>query len=191
MVAKLLKAVAAHAKEADASDRVGLPPGNPLLQFFAESEPTLEHYLALDDNVLWGAVEAMTRAQDLAIRKLAERLRTRRLFKTLGMERFGSDEGRQKKMARRIDRHFSAKKEAGSVLKDEAAKASIYTQIGGDDDRMHKKLHVLDDEKPVEISNLSHIIRSLESGKAFTRYYFESESDRDVAKTPKREWSHG
>lgn len=189
MVAKLLKVVADKAKENDAPDRVGLPASHPLLEFFAENDPTLDQYLALDDIVLWGAVEAMTRAADAEIAELARRLRERKLYKALGLERFGSDEGRQRKKARLIDEKFAVEREAGSVLKDEGAKASIYTQIGGDDDRMHKKLHVLDGSKPVEISKLSEIIKALATGKAFTRYYFESESDRDMAQTLRRERS--
>lgn len=189
MVAKLLKAVAELATEANAAERVGVPPNHPLLRFFAQSEPALELYLALDDIVLWGAVEAMTRATDTGIAELAGRLRERKLYKTLGLERFGTDDGRQLQKARRIDENFATAIQAGSVLKDEGAKASIYTQIGGDDDRMHKKLHVLDGGKPVEISKLSEIIKALATGKAFTRYYFESESDRDMAKTLRRERS--
>jgi HD superfamily phosphohydrolase len=187
MVAKLLKTVAAHANEPDASDRVGLPTSNPLLTFFGQDEPTLEHYLALDDIVLWGAVEAMTRAGDPVIAELAERLRARRLFKTLGLESVGADEGRQLLRARLIDERFDAEVKTASVIKDEGAKASIYTQIGGDDDRMHKKLHVLDGGKPREISELSRVIEALATPKCFTRYYFENESDREAAKSLRRE----
>jgi hypothetical protein len=187
MVAKLLKSVAELAKEENAPERVGLPLNQPLLQFFAESEPKLEHYLALDDIVLWGAVEAMTRAADVGVAELAGRLRARNLYKTLGLERFGSDDGRQQQKARLIDEKFEAEIRAGSVLKDEGAKASIYTQIGGDDDRMHKKLHILDGVKPREISEVSRVIESLATPKCFTRYYFETESDRDEAKGLRRE----
>lgn len=184
MAAKLLRMVA---DRANAESAVGLPADHPLMRFFAEGGATLTNYLALDDIVLWGAVEAMTRATDERIAELASRLRERRLFKTLGLERFGSDEGRQRKQARRIDKKYQEAIEGGSVLKDEGAKASIYTQIGGDDDRIHKKLHVPDGGKPVEISKLSEIIRALATGKAFTRYYFESESDRNMARTPRKE----
>jgi len=186
MVAKLLRAVADQANGEKASERVGLASNHPLLRFFAEGGATLTNYLALDDAVIWGAVEAMTRASDSRI-ELAGRLRERNLYKTLGLERFGFDEGRQRQQARRIDKDFQDKIKAGSVLKDEAAKASIYTQIGGDDDRMHKKLHILDGKKPTEISKLSKIIAALETPKPFTRYYFESESDRDAAAKPGRE----
>lgn len=186
MVAKLLRMVANQADFADAAERVGLSERHPLLQFFAEGGATLNNYLALDDIVLWGAVEAMTRATDEMISQLAVRLRNRNLYKTLGLESFGSDEGILRRRARNIDKKFEAETASAAVIKDEDAKASIYTQIGGDDDRIHKKLHVLDGIKPVEISKLSKIIEVLATPKVFTRYYFESESDRDMARTPRR-----
>jgi hypothetical protein len=190
MVAKLLKAIADLAGREDAPERTGLSTDHPLLRFFAKDGSTLTNYLALDDGVIWGAVEAMTRAADSGVAELASRLRGRNLYKTLGLERFGSDEGRQRLKARRIDEKYRAETEAGTVFKDEDAKVSIYTQIGGDDDRTHKKLHILDGATPKEISKLSAIIEALEKPKTFTRYYFESESDRDVATTLRKESRH-
>lgn len=186
MVAKLLGMVAKQADAVGATDRVGLYEHHPLLRFFAEGGATLVNYLALDDIVLWGAVEAMTRANDQRISELAIRLRNRDLYKTLGLESFGSDEGVLRRRARLIDKKFESEARSSTVIKDEDAKASIYTQIGGDDDRIHKKLHILDGRKPVEISNLSKIIEALTTPKVFTRYFFESESDRDVARTLRR-----
>lgn len=69
-----------------------------------------------------------------------------------------------------------------SVLKDDGAAVGIYSEIGGDDEREHKKLHILDGDRPVEISQLSEIIRALGEKKRFTRYYFAEESDRDRAR---------
>ena len=186
MVAKLLKAVAEQADDTEVSSQVGLPANHPLLQFFASDGDTLENYLALDDVVLWGAVEEMTRAQTPSIASVAERLRKRDLFKTLALESVGFDAGAQRQKARLIDEHFKVKIETRMVCKDEGAKASIYTQIGGDEDRMHKKLHVLDGKKPREISELSKLVEALTTPKGFTRYYFESESDRETARNLKK-----
>ncbi len=43
---------------------------------------------------------------------------------------------------------FASEITNGSVIKDDAASVSIYTPIGGDDERSHKKLHILDGGKP-------------------------------------------
>jgi hypothetical protein len=163
----------------NAARETGLPPGNPVMAYFKSG--SIGDFLTLDDTVLWGAVEAMTRAEDTAIAELAKRLRDRRLFKTLDLALVGADAGKQAAWAKRIDRQFKEKIARRSVLKDEAAKLSIYTEVGGDEERMHKKLHVLDGERPVEISNQSKLVSALVAPKSFTRYYFSTESDRNAA----------
>jgi HD superfamily phosphohydrolase len=179
MVSELLGQVARHAGKEGAAAQTGLPADHPTLTFFLNDD--LESYLELDDTVLWGGIQAMTRAQDEAIRTLAKRLRDRRLYKTLDIARWGTDAGRQAQRVRAIDRKFQSEIAARTVLKDEAAKLNIYTQVGGDEERMHKKLHVLDGGRPVEISSQSDLVRTLLVSKGFTRYYFSTESDRNAA----------
>ncbi len=65
---------------------------------------------------------------------------------------------------------------------DDEASISIYSEIAGDEDRTHKKLHILDGGKPVEISTLSPMIKALEQKQQFTRFYFEKAEDRDKAR---------
>jgi hypothetical protein len=130
----------------------------------------------------------MIYAADSGIADLADRLRERCLYKTLDLRAaFGHDEGRQRKAARRIDKDFEAQLRSGSVIKDEEAAVSIYTQIGGDDERAHKKLHILDAKGPREITEISPIVRVLGQKTQFARYYFENESDRQSARSPTRE----
>ena len=69
------------------------------------------------------------------------------------------------------------------MIKDPDAAISIYTQIGGDDEKVHKKLHVLDQaEGPLEITALSKMIEALRARRQFTRYHFADEADRDRAR---------
>src|SRR5688572_28541467 len=120
-----------------------------VLRFFGDGGGTLANYVALDDDIVMGALEPMTHAADPTIADLAARLRERRLYKTLDLRAaFGHDEGRQRKAARRIDREFEKQLKAGTVIKDEGAAISIYTQIGGDDEKAHRKLHILDANTP-------------------------------------------
>ncbi|MGB3391038.1 MAG: hypothetical protein WBA88_24005 [Pseudaminobacter sp.] len=65
---------------------------------------------------------------------------------------------------------------------DDKAAIGIYAEIGGDEERMHKKLHILDGDKPVEISGLSPLIHALETKKQFTRLYFSDTAERDAAR---------
>jgi hypothetical protein len=133
-----------------------------------------------------GSLDEMRQAKDGVIAGLAYRLQERRLYKTLDLGHFGQDEGAQKKHARRIEKTFAGHIKAETVLRDEDATISIYTQIGGDDERTHKKLHVFDADEPKEITHLSPLVETLKDKKTYTRYYFEVESDRDAARTPQR-----
>ena len=182
MIGKLLERIVQAAVEPDtASARTGLQPSHVLLRFFAPSGETINNYLALDDLIITGSLERMEQADDPVIANLAVRLRERRIYKTLDIGRFGSDFGRQRKAARKIDHIFKDKLYDGTVIKDDNASVGIYTPIGGDEDKMHKKLHILDAGQPREITEMSKMIEALASTHQFTRYYFAKVSDRDIA----------
>lgn len=181
MISALLKMVAKYAndKPTAAPGKTGLERTHPLLRYFAKRGATIENYLALDDVVVMASFERMIHAKDKRIAELALGLRQRQLYKTLDVRQFGSDEGRQRRKSREIDNKIAAGDFAGDVLKDEAASLSIYSQIGGDDEKAHKKLRILDaDKTPREISRLSKIIEQLAPKRQLTRYYFAKEEDR-------------
>lgn len=182
MIGKLLRQIAKFAENpGTASAQTGLEPSHALLCFFAPDGQTTHNYLELDDLAITGSLRGMEHGDDPGIAELATRLRERQLYKTLDIGRFGSDFGKQRQAARRIDREFSEKLDEGVVIKDEDAAVGIYTPIGGDDDRMHKKLHILDAGRPREITEMSKIIEGLASKRRFTRYYFADSADRDIA----------
>lgn len=192
MIAKLLRAVARHAEKSNTVRQTGLAADHPLIRFFGRKGPTLENYLALDDIVVADAIRQLCSAPDPAIAELARRLRDRDLYKTLDLSSFGHDDGIQRREARRIDRHFKAKFDAEQIMKDESAAVSVYTQIGGDDERAHKRLHILDARKgPVEITEVSKLISTLREPRKFTRYDFEQDADRDAALQRKGEHHEG
>ncbi|CAN7538192.1 HD domain-containing protein [Mesorhizobium sp. LjRoot246] len=183
MIGKLLRAVArlAAGKKADIK-KSGLPEAHPLIRFFTRGGETVENYLALDDALVFGALDAMSRAEDAGVAEIATRLRERKLYKTLDMAEFGEDPGKQRGRLRRIREKFADKIEAETVMLDDKAAIGIYAEIGGDEERMHKKLHILDGDNPVEISKLSSLIEALETKKQFTRLYFADATERDAAR---------
>ena len=187
MIARLLSRLADLATDLDNSRLTGLDERHPLIRFFRPDGATLANYLALDDVVVAGAIERMGEAEDASIADLAQRLRERRLYKTLDLRTFGHDEGKQRREARRIDGKFANEIERGTVIKDEGAAVSLYTQIGGDDEKTHKKLHILDPgQGPREITEVSRFVGELAQKQQFTRYYFASELDRNRARGRKR-----
>jgi HD superfamily phosphohydrolase len=184
MIARLLRLLAERVKtREEAPTMTGLPGDHPLLRFFGAEQASVEDYLALDDAVITAAFGAMRAALDVDIAKLATRLRNRDLYKTLDLRSFGEDPDNQTRRDKRIKRDFKEKIEAGTVIRDPDAAISIYTQIGGDDEKVHKKLHILDQaEGPREITKLSKMIETLQPKRQFTRYYFADEADRDAAR---------
>ncbi|WP_082655686.1 HD domain-containing protein [Aureimonas sp. D3] len=186
MISKLLRRVAFHAGAGKAIEKnTGLKKDHILIRFFAKNGESISNYLELDDVVITGALASMTKAEDQTISDLSKRLLNRDLYKTLDTAFFGKDEGTQRQHKRRIETNFRGKINDESVILDDKASIGIYAEIGGDDDRAHKKLHVLNGKKPVEISLLSKMIPALERKEQFTRFYFENETDRDLAKTQK------
>ncbi|WP_157967037.1 HD domain-containing protein [Elioraea thermophila] len=183
MIGRLLQTVATAASDAgSAPARTGLPAGHPLLRFFGEGGETVENYLALDDALILGSLDAMAKATDPVIAEMAARLRDRNLYKTLDLAEFGADKGRQASRRRKIEREFADEIGNGRVIRDDKAAIGIYAEIGGDEERMHKRLHILDGGTPKEISQLSALIKALEPKKAFLRFYFADKDDRDAAR---------
>lgn len=182
MIARLLERVSSLASYADVAELTGLFGEHPLLCFFTKEAPSVEDYLALDDVLVFGAVDLMTRAKDALVRDLATRLRNRDLYKTLDIRVFGHDAGRQRQRVRQIDRMFPDGLADGSVHKDDGAGIGIYTQIGGDDDKTHKKMHILDAGRPREISEVSPMVQAMSQKQLMTRYYFERDEDRERAR---------
>jgi len=187
MIKQLFQRVAGLASKSKAASRqTGLEGSNPLLRFFGRGGETLENYLALDDIVVWASISQMLHASNSEIAELAKRLCERRLFKALDLRVFGDDEGTQNKFARKFDEQFKVELKSGHVVKDEDASVTIYTQIGGDDDKFHKKLHIRDAKGPREITELSIMIKALAEKNQFIRYYFAEESDRQKALAGRR-----
>jgi uncharacterized protein len=183
MIAALLRAIARLATEGKKGAlRTGLPPEHPLLRFFRPGGDTTENYLALDDAMVSGSFDALAKATDPNIASMARRIRNRDLFKTLDIAEFGGNDGRQRFKLRVIKNRFAEKINEGIVMIDDKASIGIYSEIGGDDEKMYKKLHILDGEQPVEISTLSKLVKALTDKRQFTRLYFAERADRDAAR---------
>ncbi|WP_051341635.1 HD domain-containing protein [Azospirillum halopraeferens] len=182
MIGKLLRAVADCAVgDNNAVASSGLLPDHPLIRFFGPDGEIVTNYLALDDALIHGSLDAMSKASNPSVSEMAARLKERRLYKTLDIADFGSDKGIQRQQLRRITARFREQIENGTVIVD-GAQIGIYAEIGGDEDRMHKRLHILDAAKPAEISRLSALVGALEQKKDFTRVFFADEEERDVAR---------
>jgi len=182
MIGKMLRAIA-HLAAGNRADRrkTGLTEDHPLLRFFALSGDTVENYLALDDALVFGSLAALSKAEDAIVSDMASRLQRRRLYKTLDITEFGADQGTQRQKLKRIKTQFDEQIKAETVMIDDKGSFGIYSEIGGESERMHKKLHILEGEIPVEISKKSNLISALGT-KQLTRVYFAEDEDRNRAR---------
>jgi uncharacterized protein len=95
--------------------RTGLPKTHPLVRF-AQEPDEINSALALDDTVIWGALSLMCDSGDECIRKLAERLQDRKLYKCIDV---------RAKIAHRKDDGAASSSDADTVcagIRDEVAK---------------------------------------------------------------------
>lgn len=181
MIGRLLKSVADCSGTKKAISDTGLGNDHPLVKFFRKEGETVNNYLALDDALILGALDQMSRARDPVISDIALRLKERRLYKTLDIADFGADPGSGNGMLRRIEDRFKDQIKTGSIIVDQV-QIGIYAEIGGDEERMHKRLHILDAGKPVEITRLSKLVQALEQKKPFRRIFFANPEERDAAR---------
>ena len=65
-----------------ASKRAALTEQHPLVRYVRDPE-NLDHFCALDDTVVWGALPLLAEAEDKCVRELANRLMNRHLFKAI------------------------------------------------------------------------------------------------------------
>jgi uncharacterized protein len=187
MIAKLLTCVAEFSVvdekgnwKFDVTSETGLEQTHPLVKFFSTKTPTVDGYLKLDDVVLLASFERMMFARNATISKLAHGLRHRELYKTLDCRSFDPASEWQAVSIKKIDRGSDSF--SGAVIKDDGAKLSIYTHVGSDDEKAHKKLRILETSGKVpEITALDGIAAKLQDLR-LTRYYFENSKDRDTAR---------
>jgi len=153
------------------------------LLFFSKNGDTLDHYLALDDAVILGALRQLQYANDEKIRSLAKRILNRDLYKTFDLESASESDGRRKRMWDRIEKLRKSGAFSGVVWHDFAATVNIYSTISDYEERAHKKLRIAyQNGKSKEITSVSKLIETVERDKKpLIRYYFENESDRQLA----------
>jgi HD superfamily phosphohydrolase len=182
MIGKMLRAIARLAVgNRTEKKKSGLPEDHSLLRFFMADGDTVENYLALDDTLVFGSLSALSKAEDPVVRDMATRLQRRQLYKTLDIAEFGADQGIQRQKLKRIKAQFEDQIGEETVMIDDKGSFGIYSEIGGESERMHKKLHILEGQTPVEISKKSELISTLGT-KRLTRIYFAEDDDRNRAR---------
>ena len=184
MVAALMRLIA-DAATSDEAASLGLDRDDPIVRFFSADGETLANFLALDDAAFWAAIGRVARSGSGYACDLALRLQNRRPLRAIDLARAyprqpGEDpdalEQRRQQQVDRLDA-YCASLPAGSAFKD-VAPLSIYSEVGADQTRAHKRLAILADGTPREITQMSDVVRALQPKRNLVRFYFARESDR-------------
>lgn len=187
LVGALLRDVADATTRGEAN-ALGLDRDDPLVRFFSPGGETLAQFLALDDAVVWAAVGRIARANAGRASELAARFQNRKPLRALDVagacpRRAGETlvelEQRRQQHIDRLDA-FCAELPSGAALKD-VAPLSIYSEIGADQTKAHKRLSILADGTPREITQLSDVVSALQPKRNLVRFYFVDESHRTRA----------
>ena len=136
-------------------------PGSQLLKFFSTTEPPLKAYIGLDDSVIWAELGRMAEELNGEIAELADRLRSRRLFKCFDVaEKLGGKPPGNIRL-----RFKKALREAGGIpyLEDDYA-LSPYKAYDFDSPSALSKVLVKEhdsDAQPTGIETQSPVIRAI------------------------------
>ena len=189
-VEALLRALLTRIAEASAvgqTQALGLDKSDPVVQFFSVNGDTIENYLALDDFVMWAAIARVAKSTDEEAADLARRLRDRDFYKVIDINRefpirrgedMATAEKRRQKKMQDLEESVGEKALGKTVLRD-SEPISVYGEVGGDEEKRHKKLSILlSGNGTLEITQLSPSIRALVGKRSIVRYYFKDESER-------------
>jgi len=185
----LLSALIRHIGSDDTDqDALGLERDHPLRRFLERDGEQLGDYRRLDDTVMWGVFERLTRCADPYARDLAGRLLNRQRLKVLDLwEAHGLEVGPSLSAEKRLESHLAGRI-GTTVFKDDPS-YNLYSLSDGDAVKAHKVVRVRTPEgKPEEITKFPDTIisKTLMKKTKLTRYYFLSNDDRDEAERKMR-----
>ena len=146
-------------------------PGSKLLEFFSTTDPKLQTYVNLDDSVIWAELGRMADELSGDIAELAERLRSRRLYKCFDFaERLGSQDPGNSRL--RFKKALLAAKDIHPLEDDYALMP--YKIYDFDSSSALSKVLVKEhdtDAQPTGIERLSPIIEALTKREQIYRLY--------------------
>ncbi len=158
--------------EDDALAHTGLQPNHPLIRFVRHPD-LLEHALALDDAVLWGALPMIAEAQDPEMRRRADELQRRHLLRCIDIWDIAAHElapsvretppERADRLARinlACNRVLARKTDLPSVLFDHYVR-DPYKRFQ-DSRTPPNQIHILQGEIPHDMAELSAVVGSAE-----------------------------
>jgi uncharacterized protein len=172
-------------EECKKGDKAALvvPPDHPLRVFYADSIPSLNNYIALDDAVIWTVLESSAIKGTGEIRDLAERICSRKILKSVSINVVNPQ---SVDVARRqyIDQNMNSK--IGQDIFEDRASLSIYKDPSKETVKPHKRVYIKrEDDSVVDITSLSKPIGALYEDQEVLRYYFINEKEERKFSVPR------
>ncbi|WP_394886359.1 hypothetical protein ACG873_17860 [Mesorhizobium sp. AaZ16] len=175
MLTAFLLAFSEEAKKGANAD-LAVPEDHPLRAYYMKATPDLQSYFALDDAVVWSALEISAAKGNGPIREFAERLCSRKLLKAVSIDMVNPQ---PTDVARRKFIDQNMKGEIGKSIFEDRAPLSIYKDPSKETVKPHKRVYVRrDGNKVVDITSLSKPVAALFADQEILRYYFINENDR-------------
>jgi uncharacterized protein len=175
MLTAFLLAFSEEAAKGTKAD-LAVPKDHPLRSYYAKATPDLKRYFALDDAVVWSALELSAEKGKGAIREFAVRICSRGIMKGMAIDMVNPQ---PHDFARRrfIDQHM--KSELGKSVFEDRAPLSIYKDPSKESVKPHKRVHISrEGGRVVDIASLSKPVAALYQEQEVLRYYFVNENDR-------------
>lgn len=182
LVSALLAYVGAESTDLE---KLGVDQKHPLVGFLrskeSESDPAkvlekFEFYRRLDDCIVWALIESLSHCADDYAQNLASRLLYRKRLRVIDVTAkyvHHTDLEAQSNAEARIERRFQER--LGKTVFIDRAPLNLYSRIGSESAKEHKKVRVLDGEsKDCEITDFPDTIISdrLKEKRDLVRYYF-------------------
>lgn len=175
MLTAFLLAFSEEATKGTEAD-LAVPIDHPLRAYYANATPDLNRYFALDDAVVWSALELSAEKGKGAIREFAERICSRGILKGIAIDMVNPQ---PHDFARRRFIDGNMKSELGKSVFEDRAPLSIYKDPSKETVKPHKRVHIRrEGGRVVDIASLSKPVEALFQEQEILRYYFVNERDR-------------
>ncbi len=168
----------AFSKEAAKGNKANLavPEDHPLRKFYSKAKPELEDYFALDDAVVWSAMEISAKNGEGRVKEFADRICSRGIMKGVAIDTV-NPQAVDKARREFIVEQFIG--EIGKTVFEDRAPLSIYKDPSKETVKPHKRVYIQrKGQKVVDITSLSKPVASLYAEQEILRYYFLNENDR-------------
>jgi uncharacterized protein len=156
--------------------RLAVPEDHPLRRYYAKPQPELDDYFALDDAVVWSAMEISAKGGDGQIKDFADRICSRGIMKGVAIDMVNPEEV-DKARRKFIEANFTG--QLGKSVFEDRAPLSIYKDPSKESVKPHKRVYIIrKGGRVVDITSLSKPVKALFEEQEILRYYFINENDR-------------